>query len=167
MRDGIKIALGSGWWLVLAPVIIALMVLFYFFPALLRGPFLEPVSASGFVKSGEIYIEDTRLIHRSALPGTYFVKIYRMAPEPPTLICNGPAGKAPYRPSADPQSIVLDLGYYAGWKQGSGRQNCPAAYEADEIAVDVVWCERHIAGMCIGEVSLDELIFVDVRELSE
>lgn len=141
----------------------------YFFPSFLLGPFLTYHNGNGWVDpNGEIYVEVERTVNRAALPGTYFVKVDRLAPDPQTIICNHD-GRAPYRPDDDGarSSITLDLGYYMGGTPGSGQKLCENAYKADVISIRTVWCERHAAGICIGEINPDVPIIIDLKEWRE
>lgn len=164
MSEKIKRFAASWYWLLSATGILLIAGAWYFFPSHLFGGFIEPIQITGYKKDGEIFIKDTRIVHRSATPGFYVVRVTKLDPGPQTTICNGDVSQAPYRKTDEPYSIELDLGYYAGWTPGSGAIKCPRAYSADEIAVDVTWCERHIFGLCIGQVDYPIPAVIDLRE---
>lgn len=164
MRNKIKRLAGSNSWLALASAILIIFGSWFVLPNWIMGDFIEPVTVEGWrAPDGEIYVADTRLVHRDATPGHYFVKVHRLEPQPATLICDGD-GVAFYHATEDLESITLDLGYYMGHRPGSGREQCPRAYEGAEIiGLQVTWCERHFMGLCLGRVDLPTMAVIDLR----
>lgn len=153
----------AHWLALIFGILFAFWSIWQYKPEWVLGPFLEPIAIEGWLADdGEIYIQDTRLVRRDATPGKYLVKVHRLLPEPESLICDG-SGRSAYKASEVPQTITLDFGYYAGFPQGAGRTFCPAAYEADLIALDVIWCERQVNDVCVGRVNLDQPIVIDLR----